>query len=405
MASDSSTTGNVPAPDTGRTTPILNAISYTEYLGTEREWRLEGATFDKVNLIVGKNASGKSRLLNIIHGLARIVTGDIPKVFDDGNYEVKFSTDTHQYVYVVSFRQRTVNKEVLVRGGETLLERGPNGVGTIWAEKLGQRMDFEAPNDQLASRLRRDSIQHSFLEDLHAWAFALRFYQFGTPLGRENLLIVSDAVLYDLIDPEIRDANQVLKLYIKAFKEFGDDFDKAVLSDLHALGYDCIDVGVEPVDSAILSLGQTPPMVWLYVRERDVNAKIPQTHISQGMFRALSLVIHLNDCLFRRVPRTILIDDIGEGLDFSRSQSFVSLLIERALANGLQLIMTTNDRFVMNGVPLQYWGVLSRNAGNVRIYTAQNSPQVFAEFEELGLNNFDFFASRFFETDRAANDL
>ena len=115
------------------------------------------------------------------------------------------------------------------------------------------------------------------------------------------------------------------------------------------------------------------------------------------MFRALSLVIHLNFCIFRHEPRTILIDDIGEGLDFSRSQSFISLLIERARNNNIQLIMTTNDRFVMNGVPLKNWGVISRSGGRVKLVNINNSKKVFEEFEYLELNNFDFFSSKFFE--------
>ena len=93
----------------------------------------------------------------------------------------------------------------------------------------------------------------------------------------------------------------------------------------------------------------------------------------------------------------MLIDDIGEGLDFSRAQSFISLLIERALANRIQLIMTTNDRFVMNGVPLKYWSVIRRTRSNVRLVNIRNSKKVFQEFEMLGLNNFDFFSTNFFE--------
>ena len=84
-------------------------------------------------------------------------------------------------------------------------------------------------------------------------------------------------------------------------------------------------------------------------------------------------------------------------MDFSRAQSFISLLISHAEENQLQLIMTTNDRFVMNGVPLKYWGVLSRKGHEVNITNILNAPRIFAEFEQLGLNNFDFFSTNFFE--------
>jgi hypothetical protein len=55
-----------------------------------------------------------------------------------------------------------------------------------------------------------------------------------------------------------------------------------------------------------------------------------------------------------KTPATILIDDIGEGLDFDRSSRLIKLLIEIAEKNeNIRLIMSTNDRFVMNAVPEQ----------------------------------------------------
>ena len=42
----------------------LVKLSYTEYEGTERHWEINKATFSNINLIVGKNSSGKSRPLH-----------------------------------------------------------------------------------------------------------------------------------------------------------------------------------------------------------------------------------------------------------------------------------------------------------------------------------------------------
>jgi len=165
---------------------------------------------------------------------------------------------------------------------------------------------------------------------------------------------------------------------------------------MESLGYPCEDVGLAAVEVQIFDGVNAHNVGGLYVKERDLLAVTDQAVMSQGMFRALSLVIHLNYWMLRKSPRTILVDDIGEGLDFSRAQSFISLLIERAKENNMQLLMTTNDRFVMNGVPLDYWGVIARKQSQVRVITKHNSPKVFSEFEMLGLNNFDFFSTNFF---------
>ncbi len=119
--------------------------------------------------------------------------------------------------------------------------------------------------------------------------------------------------------------------------------------------------------------------------------------MSQGMFRALALVVHLNLCAFSKNKKLILVDDIGEGLDYERATAIIHLLISKAEENNIQLIMTSNDRFVMNEVPLKYWSILKRTGGVVKMYNMANSQQQFDKFKFLGLNNFDFFASNFFE--------
>ena len=93
----------------------------------------------------------------------------------------------------------------------------------------------------------------------------------------------------------------------------------------------------------------------------------------------------------------MLIDDIGEGLDFERSTALIKLLIDKAKESAVQLIMTTNDRFTMNSVPLEYWSVIHRVGGKCRVFNYDNSRKIFDEFVYTGLSNFDFFATEFYE--------
>jgi energy-coupling factor transporter ATP-binding protein EcfA2 len=375
----------------------LDSIQFSEYEGGTREWQLAETTFDVVNLIVGRNASGKSRLLNVINGLAKLLRGEIKRIYESGNYVASFSNGKHRYRYELELQNRKVVRERLARDAEVLLDRGKDGVGTIWSEGIRQKIDFETPPDALTAQARRDNIQHPFFEDLHAWAANVRHMQFGTPLGRDQLYVMTQLTPSMDKQSEILDTDQVTKLYVGAVQTFGEEFDNAVVRDLAALGYDCTQVGAEQTHIDGL---RGPPVALLFVQEKDLLTKTTQLTMSQGMFRALSVVIQLNDYIFRAIQRTLLIDDIGEGLDFERSQSFIKLLIERALQKDIQLIMTTNDRFVMNGVPLKYWGVLRRRGQQVEILNIRNSERVFREFEELGLNNFDFFSTDFFEEGR-----
>ncbi|WRH65969.1 MAG: hypothetical protein RSE13_20020 [Planktothrix sp. GU0601_MAG3] len=117
--------------------------------------------------------------------------------------------------------------------------------------------------------------------------------------------------------------------------------------------------------------------------------------MSQGMFRSLSLFIQINYSLLLSKPSCIVIDDIGEGLDYERSSSMIKILIEKAQTGLVQLIMTTNDEFIMNGVPLEYWSYIERKPGSAKLHNIFNSKDKFDQFEFIGLNNFDFFTSKF----------
>ncbi len=48
----------------------LISIEYKEFWTSAHAWFLERLTFAPLNLLVGKNAGGKSRVINILFGLA-----------------------------------------------------------------------------------------------------------------------------------------------------------------------------------------------------------------------------------------------------------------------------------------------------------------------------------------------
>jgi hypothetical protein len=133
----------------------------------------------------------------------------------------------------------------------------------------------------------------------------------------------------------------------------------------------------------------------IYIVEKGRTAMIFQPEMSQGMFRALSLLIQIRYNIRKKISTTVLVDDIGEGLDFERSSGIIKVIVDTAEENEIQFVMSTNDRFVMNGVPLKYWQVIKRNGGECVIYNYGNSKDVFDEFEFTGLSNFSFLSTDF----------
>ena len=120
--------------------------------------------------------------------------------------------------------------------------------------------------------------------------------------------------------------------------------------------------------------------------------------MSQGMFRAFSVLVQVNYYILCGHKGFVIIDDIGEGLDFSRAKQLVQVLIAKAREAKIQLIMSTNDSFIMNAVDIENWAVIMREGHKISLYNYENSKEIFEEFKFTGLNNFDFLASEFFKS-------
>ena len=387
----------------------LDLMYHCQNKGLPSEWRIEGCDLGNINLIVGKNASGKSKILRSINLISALLSGEAD--LDETNYfdsiEWQLCFDSHDSenskVYTLKIQDGDVVKEKFTIGSKTYLDRDESGEGKILAVRLNQEIDFQTPIDELAALKRRDYIQHPFFEDIYTWATSLRYYQFGTELGRSSSIPTKNI---DIIrnNTDFKDADHVTGIF-KLGEELGDSFVNTVKSDMKQIGYDISTIGTKV--SSILSFSDEVEIHQhcLYVQEIDLKENTEQIYMSQGMFRALSLIIQVNYSLLTGKHSCILIDDIGEGLDFERSSAMIQLLIEKAASGLVQLIMTTNDRFIMNGVPLEYWSVIERQPGLAKLHNIHNSKQVFEDFKFTGLNNFDFFSTQFYADGFGSQEL
>jgi energy-coupling factor transporter ATP-binding protein EcfA2 len=375
---------------------FLKSVEYTQYEETPRLWKLEGCTFGNINLIVGKNATGKTRTLNIINSLASMLSGE-RKLFISGHYNVEFDNSGQKINYILQYENASVVNEELNIDSNNKLKRGTEGIGTIYYAERNETIEFQTPPKELAAVVRRDTIQHAFLEDLFTWGKSVRHYLFGTQLGKEELAIFlknKERAEKQSINP--RDTSHAVAMFREGREQYSNEFTGAIIHDMNSIGYSLDEIGTYTPESIVIEGVLPSEPIALYVKENDLPCKTDQLDMSQGMFRALSLIIQVNYSLFTATPNCILIDDIGEGLDFERSSALVKLLIERAKHSSVQLIMATNDRFIMNNVPLEYWLVIQRIGGISKIYNQRNSPKLFDDFKLTGLNNFDFFSSEYF---------
>jgi len=379
----------------------LDIVQYFQDKNLSSQWQIQGCQLGNINLIVGKNATGKSKIINSINSLGSLLFGNeiIRPSHKFREWEVIFDSDKSIKKYTLIIENGQVTKEEFTINSKTYLSRGQSGEGTIWAEELEKNIKFQTPSGEVAAVKRRDSIQHPFFEDLYTWASSLRYYQFGTALGKNSMARFPEGKdIRELTD--FKDADFVIGIFKIGQEDLGQQFIDAIKTDMKAIGYNISEIGLQKPSNLFNEKDQVPFFLeesqYLYVKENDLNSKTEQIDMSQGMFRALSLIIQINYSLLASKPSCILIDDIGEGLDYERSSAMIKVLIEKAKTGLVQLIMTTNDRFIMNGVPLEYWSVIERKPGVAKIHNIENSKNIFDEFKFTGLNNFDFFATNFY---------
>ena len=369
------------------------------------EGRVEECRLSQTNLIVGKNATGKSKIVIAIYTLSELLSNSRSLLPQSKSYEwhLLFDTDLpeEKTEYILKIEKGLVIKEKLIIGSKSdkpLLDRDESGQGTIFAKELDQEIRFQTDQTELAVVKRRDSIQHPFLENLYQWSSSLRFYEFGAQLGKNTMVRIPSTreLLKKKID--LKDSDYVIGIFVLGQQEIGDHFIQAIILDMRKIGYKLSDIGTQVPslinpDISVDSPDNLPQ--FLYIQEEDLTSVTEQAEISQGMFRALSLFIQINYSLLASKPSCIVIDDIGEGLDYQRSSSLIKILIDKAQTGLIQLIMTTNDEFIMNGVPIEYWSLIEGTRGSAKLHNIYNSREKIEEFKFIGLNNFDLFTSEF----------
>jgi len=355
----------------------IKKISYTDY-----NWELENLQLGKVNLIVGRNAVGKTRTLQTIDLLVKMLTQK-----RDLNWGAKWSIlfennkgEEISYEFSTSYQKEIqgVTFEKMLLNGELVLSRGR---GFHYREKVkirnylnnGKYEYVHPPINKLAVHTNRDVKKYPFLENIANWAEQSYGFKFGN-ISPYSLLNQQE---YDLLTA-VEDIPDLFRALTPIDK-------KEIIADFNSLGYN--------ITNIFLQKREVSPI--MFVKEEGIKKAIPHFALSQGMFRSLAVIVYLQYLISRKKPATIVIDDLCEGLDYERATKLGKLLFNKALSNDIQLIATSNDSFLMEVVDLEYWNVLVRDGKKVRGINAKSDPELFEDFKFTGLSNFDFFSSNY----------
>ena len=375
----------------------LKLLKFIENQGNPSEWGFAEFELQQRNLVVGINASGKSRTIRSIDILASLLSKRMSVSVCPTPLKWKADFQDEQgelFTYELEINNCAVVSERFAKSDAVLLDRPAGGVATIRMENGGKSVseikEFKIPDTEIAAPNKMDLIQTPFLVPLINWGESVFYYRFGTSLGQEMLGMKGFKQVN--IEQIEHDQNSALPKFAIGMDRFPEQFSSALKNDMGRMGYAIAEANLL---SPVHVINPPASLVSLSVKEVDLDSPTEQLAMSQGMYRAYSILIHANYLVLFKKCGCLMIDDIGEGLDFGRSGTLIDLLTEKSIEGGFQLLMTTNDRFIMNHVPLKEWTVILRSKGRAKIHNYANSKRHFDEFKFTGMNNFDFLATDF----------
>lgn len=344
----------------------------TDHPGLD-DWSIDEINLQSFNLIVGKNAVGKSRTLNVPSAFAGMITQN--NQFHPGNWAFTFIADDNRKIYYnIIISPQSIREKILV-DEKIFLER-TDGIKKIYSETKQDFDEISPPDNKLILHVRRDKKEYPFLENIVEWAEKTHIFKFGQlqpksfmgSEGREDVF------------KTIEDVSPLIE-------KLSDDSKKKIISEFNEIGYDIQNLYVKKEGGKD----------FLYIKEKKLRYDLKQKFLSQGMFRAISLITFIHYLTGENNANTIIVDDLCEGLDYERATNLGRLVFEKFRDKGVQFIVSSNDSFLMDVINIRYWNVLVKEDAYTRVYNYKNSKDKFDDFKYSGLSNFDLFSSDYLD--------
>ena len=339
---------------------VLAEFTYVEGLN----WQISGLSLNNQNLIVGMNAVGKSRTLAAIGNVVRFIKGDIE--FERSSFYCSMKlVNGHHLHYAIDVHEGMVNSELLEKDGDILINRDSGG-SIMYGDSVNP------PANKLIIQARRDTKKYIEIEEIIQWAEQTSIFIFSNITTSPNSL-----------SPYAISNEPLLPAMYRKMSEIQQ---RELLKYMGELGY-----AIDRIEEYEKANGAE----MLRIFESGVKTPLSPFDLSNGMFRVFCVLLYMIYCSTLSDARCLMIDDMGEGLDYMRSTQLGKIVFSYCKSNNIQLIATSNDSFLMDDVDLRYWNILKREGGKVYSLNWTSNPELFEEFARTGLSNFDILSSNF----------
>lgn len=338
----------------------------------ESGWELqELAPLKHQTLLVARNAAGKTRTIKAIVNVAyflqmkEVLMGS--RTFEA---ELIFSSQDSRsgnFQYALKINDGVIERESLIVNDEVYIDRSKD-------EAMYLSTKINPPKDRLVVQVRRDQELYPDIEKLMSWAEGVTYVSTS---HINPLTIIGDG---KFIGPySFSELVEALSISDK----------ESVISRARLLGYDIEDLKTfEPIQNIHM----------VQIKERDIEGEMVDMRLSSGMIRVLYLLCLVAVIQHNNNISMLLIDDLGEGLDYRRAIDLGEIIFNDCKEHCLQLIASSNDAFLLDVIDLDNWQILRRNKCVISAINKSNSAGLFHKFQLTGLSNFDLFSSDFIDS-------
>lgn len=339
---------------------ILSDFSYKEKTG----WRLYKLFLDKLNLIVGLNSVGKSRTVVAIGNVVNFIKGEMQANAKDFSCSMTL-INRHSISYSFEVETGVIVNETLSVDGVKKIER--NALGTCMYGDV-----INPPSSKLVIQARRDTKRYPEVEEIIQWAEQTSVFVFSnittSPKSLSPYTLSSEPRLSEMYEKLPTNLQDTLIDYMRK-----------------------MDYQINRFEVTEWPNGRK----MLLVYEDGVITPMSPFELSNGMFRVICSLLYMMYCSTLSKTRCLIMDDLGEGLDYMRSTLLGKQMFDFCERNDIQLIATSNDSFLMDIIDLKYWIILRREGCNVSSLDNKKNADLFERFARTGLSNFDLLSSNF----------
>ncbi len=333
----------------------------------EPGWDFDQVEFERLNLLVGDSATGKTRLLNTIFNLGLFVAS---KEFKNGSWDITF--EHLGITYTWNLETEKVEGEVV--SGKVVRDY-------LWKHD-GERLVPIVERNQhefmfLGSELPKLSSQETSVSLLKAEEIIKPIYQAFEMVMRRRFfhdalssILEIHAIPTRLIDRLERkkdmevlfraDLNLSAKLFILQ-KYFNNTY-KLIIEEYKKVFPFIREARITELSELRTNVKVAAHVPVFSLREKNSDNWIPVTELSSGMQKVLLII---TDLLVLPDGGVYIIDEYENSLGINAIDFFPEFIL--TLEKNVQFIITSHHPYLINAVPPQNWYIFHRDGMHVSI--------------------------------------